>query len=300
MSSATTQPRDAVVVGVDVGPESERALLAGVEEALRLGRPLHLLHATGTGVVPWTVERLDRQRQVVERWREQAQARAPRLRVSAETHVDDAAAMLVRASRTASLVVVVASSLGRAASTLLGATTQKVVSHAACPVLVVPREGERSPTGPVVVGVDASDSCAPAVEWAFAVAAACGAPLQAVHTWWWEEPDPLFGGDEPGRDDEWGEEWADLAESQAMVVAEMLAGWRERYPDVAVTPIVLRGQAGPVLREYAEGARLLVVGTRGRGGFAGLLLGSVSSELVHTASCPVTVVPAPIPRAGGR
>ena len=64
-----------------------------------------------------------------------------------------------------------------------------------------------------------------------------------------------------------------------------------QYPEVPVSCTVVRGQAATMLREYAEDAQLLVVGTRGRGGFSGLLLGSVSSSLVHAAPCPVMVVP---------
>jgi nucleotide-binding universal stress UspA family protein len=279
------QPDGAVVVGVDDGTGCARALEAGVDEARRLGRPLHLVHATGVGVARWTQDRLRAQQEVTERWHERALELGGDLAVTHATHVEDAAAALVTASGTASVVVVDAGSSRRLASVLLGATVQKVAAYARCPVLVTPHEGEWSRTGPVVVGVDAAPHSVPAVAWAFSEAAARGAPVDAVHTWWWEEPDPFLTGGE------WESDWRDLAVTQEAAVSEMLAGWTERYPEVPVTTRVVRGQAATMLREYAADAQLLVVGTRGRGGFAGLLLGSVSSSLVHSAPCPVVVVP---------
>jgi nucleotide-binding universal stress UspA family protein len=285
MAASTMQPDGAVVVGVDEGPGCARALEAGVEESRRSGRPLHLLHATGTGVAPWTRERLHAQQEVGARWHERAVGLAGDLRITHETRVEDAAAMLVGASETAFVVVVDAGSSGRLAAVLLGATAQRVASSARCPVLVTPHERDWDRTGPVVVGVDAAQNSVPAVARAFAEAQARGVRLVAVHTWWWEEPDPFLTGSE------WENEWRDLAVTQEAAVSQMLAGWTERYPDVAVTTHVVRGQATTMLREYAEDAQLLVVGSRGRGGFTGLLLGSVSSSLVHSAPCPVMVVP---------
>jgi nucleotide-binding universal stress UspA family protein len=123
------------------------------------------------------------------------------------------------------------------------------------------------------------------LEWAFARASAEGASLVPVHTWWWEEPNPFLSGGE------WENEWIEAADSQKLELSEMLAGWREKYPDVEVRPTVVRGQAAVVLEDVSASSRLVVVGTRGRGGFAGLLLGSVSSHTAHHAHCPVVVVP---------
>jgi nucleotide-binding universal stress UspA family protein len=69
-----------------------------------------------------------------------------------------------------------------------------------------------------------------------------------------------------------------------------LAGWTEKYPQVEVTRVVTRDRAAHLLLEQSRRAQLVVVGSRGRGEFAGLVLGSVSNTLVHKADCPVAIV----------
>jgi nucleotide-binding universal stress UspA family protein len=81
-----------------------------------------------------------------------------------------------------------------------------------------------------------------------------------------------------------------LREEETAVLGEALAGWREKYPDVTVTPVVARDRAARALVGASHQASLVVVGSRGRGGFTGLLLGSVSQALLHHAGCPVAVV----------
>ncbi|WP_406830712.1 universal stress protein [Pedococcus sp. KACC 23699] len=285
MGRLDAQPRHAVVVGVDGSAAGHRALGVAVEQAHRLGRPLHALHATGVGIVPWTTQRLEAQDRIADAAARKAREADPSLAVTRETVVAEPAAALVAASETADLVVVDAGGLGRASGLLLGATSRPVAAHAHCPVLLTPHTGEWNEHGPVVVGVDASEHSVPAIAWAFAEASSREAPLLAVHTWWWEEPDPFLS----GRD--WEGEWRDVAESQRLEVAEMLAGWQEKYPDVQVATTLVRGHAATVLAEESRDGQLLVVGSRGRGGFKGLLLGSVSASLITHARCPVTVVP---------
>jgi nucleotide-binding universal stress UspA family protein len=173
---------------------------------------------------------------------------------------------------------------------VLGATTGKVASHARCPVLVVPDAWTPTDRTDVVVGVDDSEHSVPAVEWAFAEASARRAGLVALHAWWWEEPSPLF---DPPTDDEagWTEDWSAVVESRRVMMSELLAGWREKYPDVEVRVELVRGDPTAVLEEASREAQLVVLGTRGRGGFTGLLLGSVSSRALHHSQCPVVVVP---------
>jgi nucleotide-binding universal stress UspA family protein len=279
--------RAVVVVGVDGGQSAGRAVEEAATQALRCRQPLHIMHATGRTLVPWTTEHLQRVATVTEHCRHRAMTAAPGLDITSATEVDDPAAMLVEASRSASLVVLDGGRLGQAGAVLLGATAHSVVTHAECPVMVVPLAADWSTTGPVLVGVDAHDHSAPAVAWAFAEASRRGAPLVAVHTWWRDEANTyLAGTDQAGQR-------AQVVETHRRLVSEMLAGHREDHPDVVVREELLRGRAGTVLSQESRNAQLLVVGRRGLGGFPGLLLGSVSSHVIHHAHCPVVVVPSP-------
>ncbi|WP_270889316.1 universal stress protein [Pedococcus sp. 5OH_020] len=289
MNTMNTQPCQAVVVGVDHNPSSDRAVDVGVKQARVSHRPLHLVFATGVGLVPYTREYLATKLDFLRRRRDRAAEQAPDLDITYAVQVDDPAALLVKASATASLVVLGSAGLGQTVDVLRGATAAKLMAHAHCPVMVTPHAATWDVDGPIVVGVDATEHSTPALEWAFAQASAEGAELVPVHTWWWEEPDPFLSGGS------WEDEWVAMSQTQTLELSEMLAGWREKYPDVAVSPTVVRGQAAEILVEASPSSRLVVVGTRGRGGFAGLLLGSVSIHTAHRASCPVVVVPSTHP-----
>ena len=134
---------------------------------------------------------------------------------------------------------------------------------------------------PVVVGVDGTLLSEAALAFAFDAASARRAPLVVVHTWLDGLADPEMA---PLVD------WRGLAEDEEIALAERLAGWGEKYPDVAVERVVVEGRATQVLRDRTQHAQLLVVGSHGHGEFAGFVLGSVSSALVHGAGCPVAVV----------
>ena len=134
-------------------------------------------------------------------------------------------------------------------------------------------------TAPVVVGVDGSDASHVALAWAAEYARRFELPLEAVIAW---DFGPYYGYPVPDFDEEL-RTWAtdSIAESIRTVLGE----------DAQVTQRVVRGQSAPVLLEAAKDASLLVVGTRGRGAFAGMLLGSVSQHCVSHAACPVVVIP---------
>jgi len=105
-----------------------------------------------------------------------------------------------------------------------------------------------------------------------------------VHTWWWE---PLEG---VSLGEPWTGDWTQIASQESALISELLAGWTDRYPDVPVERQVVRGDPVVELLEQSGHASLLVVGSRGRGGFIGLLLGSVSRRILKRATCPVAVV----------
>lgn len=280
------QPPGAVVAGVNHKPSDDLAIAEGVSHARLSHRPLHLVHAIRPGIVPWSEEYLQLRDERLRATRDQVADMAPDLSITHTVHVEDPAAMLVAASATAHLVVLGSLGLSRTADVVRGATTRKVVSHAACPVLITPHTGAWDETSPVVVGVDTSDHSVPALDWAFAAASARGARLVAAHTWWRDKASgsALAGEEGPGDD-------AAVVASRRLVLAEMLAGWSEKYPDVRFRTQLSWGSAGLLLEDLSATSQLVVVGTRGRGGFKGLLLGSVSDHVAHHAHCPVVVVP---------
>jgi nucleotide-binding universal stress UspA family protein len=153
-------------------------------------------------------------------------------------------------------------------------------------VVVVREDGTRGDprSGHVVVGVDGSEASQPAIGYAFAFASSTGKRLTAVHTWWWE---PLEG---VSLGEPWVGDWTQIASQEETLVSELLAGWSQTYPDVQVRQHVVRGDPVVELLDHSDGASLLVVGSRGRGGFIGLVLGSVSRRILKRATCPVAVV----------
>ena len=85
-------------------------------------------------------------------------------------------------------------------------------------------------------------------------------------------------------------DWSDRQNREEEVLAERLAGWQEQYPDVRVHRSLVCAKPARWLLEQSEGAQLVVIGSHGRGGFSGMLLGSVSSAVAHSAKVPVIVV----------
>ncbi|MBB4919784.1 universal stress protein [Streptosporangium saharense] len=190
---------------------------------------------------------------------------------------------LIEAAAHAELLVVGSHGLGGFEGMLLGSVALGVAGHAPCPVAVV-RRRPAEPRGRVVVGVDGSPAGVDAVAFAFAEAEIRGAELHAVHAW----NRPIVGcGPFALADAE------ETAQQERRALAEALAGWGERHPDVKVTERLEYGHPVEVLREASTEADLLVVGSRGRGDLTALLLGSVSHSLLHHAACPVVVTPFP-------
>ncbi|MFB1296597.1 universal stress protein [Mycobacterium sp. pW049] len=191
---------------------------------------------------------------------------------------------LADVSRTADLIVVGSRGLGKWERRLLGSVSTGLVQHAHCPVAVIHDEDPLIPhpsEAPVVVGVDGSPASEHATAIAFDEASRRGVGLIAVHTWsdaGYELPDAG---------------WTEIQPEEDMLLAERLAGWQERYPDVAVKRVVCRDQPARRLLDEAAEAQLLVVGSHGRGGFAGMLLGSVGLQVVQSARVPVIVARRP-------
>ncbi|NUP16438.1 MAG: universal stress protein [Streptomyces sp.] len=284
-----------VVVGVDGSPSSMAAVEVAAREAGLRGVALRLVHAFGqpaahipAGGRPWEPSGAGL-RELIDGTLIKAERRghdtAPGIEILREVVVGDPVTVLEIESRSASLAVVGSRGLSRFGALLLGSTAGHLAAHAACPVLVVRRRPD--PAGPVLLAVDGSPAARGAVEFAFAHASLHGVRLVALHAWSvrteraYEAPaDPPFVTYDEGR----------LQDEEERVLAEALGGLRDRYPDVVVDRRLVRGRVRHSLIEASAGAGLVVVGARGRGGFAGLLLGSVSQAVLHHAQCPVAVV----------
>ncbi len=289
---ASNVPGRRVVVGVDGSDSALRAVRWAAEDAGRRGVPLRLVHTfvpltsyAPRAVDPRTLHTAMRDRG--REWLDQASAVAaqagPGLSVDAVLVEASPVTTLVRESRDAALVVLGSRGLGGFTGLLVGSTAVGLAGRARCPVVVV-RGAYEETAGPVVVGVDGTPTGEAAIAFAFAEAAARGAELVAVHAW----TDLLV---ETAVATSAG--LLDLApvEQQAEeLLAERLAGWGQEYPDVRVTREVVHDRPARALLRHAEHARLLVVGSRGRGGFRALVLGSTSQHLLYHAPCPVVVV----------
>lgn len=285
-----------VVVGVDGSPASLRAVDAAAWEAERRRVPLLLAFGymayvpiSAPGWVPsGSVFELAEQDAlaVLDEAKRRVAAAYPGLTVHTRAINGPGASVLVTLSRDASLVVTGSRGRGGFAGLTLGSVAAQVAAHAHAPVLVVRPGGDER--GPVVVGVDGSPEAMAATEFAFDEASARGVPLVALYVWW-SLPRKNLGPVTPTRYD------AEEAQAEAdRMLAEAIAGWKEKYPDVPVERRAVADMNPPAaLVDASSGASLVVVGSRGRGGFASLLLGSVSRALVCHAKAPVAVVHKP-------
>ncbi|MEO3781124.1 universal stress protein [Micromonospora sp. B11E3] len=295
-----------VVVGVDGSPSSLAAAEHAARAASRRSRPLLLvhgyLHPLGYGVplnpydlgVPAPTEE---SRRMLEEAADGLRRRWPGLDVGVRQVTGGPAASLVEESRRAELVVVGSRGLGGFAGLLLGSVGAQVAAHAHCPVLVVrPAEQPIPVDGPVLAGVDGSERGRLAVALAADEAARRDVPLALVHVRAADDarpvPDALGeagAASRAGSDDLLAQSDDLLAESDDLLAAAATEV-RAAHPGLAVEERPVRA-AKPerALVEASGGAALLVVGTRGRGGFAGLLLGSVAQTVVQHAHCPVLV-----------
>jgi nucleotide-binding universal stress UspA family protein len=188
---------------------------------------------------------------------------------------------LIDASKDARMIVVGSQGMGALGRMLLGSVSTALIQHAHCPVAVIHSSEGATPdvNAPVVVGIDGSPASEGALALAFDEASRRGVDLVALHVWSDVGVFPVLGMD-----------WRDRESQGAEVLAERLAGWYERYPDVQVRRMLECDKPARWLLHESERAQLVVVGSRGRGGFPGMLVGSVSSAVAHSAKIPVIVV----------
>ncbi len=290
-----------IVVGYDGSSGSRDALAWAMRTAALCDREVDVVHAWSAGILPaqvvTTVTPAPEWQQAAQAILAEALERAPAIAdgvtVSGELAVGSPAAVLLEASHTAHMMVLGSRGHGGFVDLLTGSTSVQVASHASCPTVVVrpsdPAGAKGSQAGRVVVGVDGSPVSEAALAFAVEQASWRGVGLTAVHGW------DITYMNVPGRVGAIPAEMQQAErETAETLVAETLAGWQEKYPDVDIATWVPQMSPVGALVDASSGAELLVVGTRGRGGFRSLLLGSVSHSVLHHAHGPVAVVP-PLP-----
>lgn len=285
-----------VVVGVDGSATSLVAAEHAAEEAALHGTGLRVVQALSWPTAPVlsgvTVEGSAAEafynwaEESVEEAAARARKTAPGVEVNGSVALGEVLPVLTKMSESALLLAVGGKGRGAFSGLLLGSVASKLASHSRCPLLVV--RGEADPSGPVVAGVDGSPANQDAVAFAFEEASLRQKDLVAAHMWseWSVPPTPP-----PDPSAPYARAAGQLREEESALLSEALAGHTERYPDVHVEHRVVKGRAREGLIEASRGARLLVVGARGHGGFKGMLLGSVSQAALNHAHCPVIVVP---------
>ncbi len=280
-----------IVVGLDPAEPCSASLDWALNEARLRARPVELKLARGIALPAQsdigleTIMPASVAQSIVEQAIEYAHDSQPSVQVQSQVHSGGAASVLVTASRDAEAVVVGRQGFGRIAGTMLGSTSAQVAAYAHAPVVVIDTNLAPRPHGQVVVGVDGSPANRAAIQYGFEAAHLRGVPLAAVYAWRLNLPEQATL--------PWLSKEASrlLAAEQERVLHEAMAGWAATYPDVPVRFVLSRQLPVDRLVAEARSAGLLVVGSRGRGGFRGLLLGSVSQGVLHRPrQCPIAII----------
>lgn len=279
-----------IIVGVDASAVSRLALRWATAEAARRGARLRIVHAYN----PYLPDVAFFAAEIEETAREAATAvaadaaedvrrRAPEVEVRTDVVCGGAAGALISAAQPGDLVVVGNRGRSELAAAVAGSTCQQVALHAPASVAVI-RPQMRAEDGPVIVGHDGSEAAEAVLLTAFDQAEARSCGLTVVRAFRPSTPAWPVDGRPP--------KVFNVATARTALTAELesaVAPLVEKYPTVKVDVRVAAGDPAQLLVENSRKARLVVVGSRGHGGFAGLLLGSVGLHLLHHAQCPVLI-----------
>jgi nucleotide-binding universal stress UspA family protein len=278
-----------IVVGVDGSDPSFAATHWAAQEAHRRGATLRVVHAYEwawpgahfTNTPPAETAAREQADQLVAAAVTVANAAAD-VPVTGQAVRGRPAQTLIETARSADLLVVGSRGRGGFVNLLLGSISQQVATHAEVPVVVVPAPAGTA-DGPVVVGVDGSPGAEHALRLGFEAAALRGVQLLAIRTYYVPPVLRAYG------------VTPHVADTTEIEIAEQkglddaVASWRDAFPNVPVETRVVKGTTAEVLVNASETAQLVVVGTRGHGGFTGLLLGSVGQQLLHHTHSPVLI-----------
>jgi len=284
-----------IVVGVDGSSSSSQALAWAVEQAVSEHRAITLVHAVPpitpawldpAGSTPREARELalhDKGQDVLDRAREDVQRLGPDVTVFSECRIEDPRESLVELSGTASMMVLGSRGRGHMRSLLLGSTTVAVVRHALCPVVVHRPTTSSYARNGIAVGADATEASLPVLEFAYRQAAIRQLPLTVVHSFWYfQQPAAV--------EDAFADPDRAMAQHR-LALAESLAGFAEKYPDVTVNIEIDQGMPERYLLRLADQMNMLVVGAHHGTRAQQFMFGSVSVWLVEHATCPVTVIP---------
>ena len=278
-----------IVVAVDGSSQSSVAASWAARDAVLRNVPLTVVHAVATPTTTWPpvpypdslVTALeDEGKKAVMHAVKIAEEAMPDRKVPIKRQLvySTPALALINMSEQAEMIVMGTAGRGLLARGVLGSVSSTVVRHANCPVAVIHDEDLPDPQAPVLVGIDGSPVSESATEIAFDEASRRGVDLVALHAW-----------SDIAVSDFHEHDWSALEGEAQRSLAESLAGWQERYPDVTVHREVVRDHPARQITERSASAQLVVVGSHGRGGLTGVLLGSVSNAVLHSVRIPVIV-----------
>jgi nucleotide-binding universal stress UspA family protein len=279
-----------ILVGVDGSAQSDAAICFATRESVMRDAPLTLMHVIEP--VPEWASRAEQSR-IAQVWEANARDVIEHARKTASASVTDSGsldlrtevvcspvvAMFLVASTDAQMVVLGSRGMTPLGRFLLGSVSNSALHHAHCPVAVIHEVDTADQSGPVLVGVDGSPASDKAIALAFDEASRRGADLVALHAWSDVAVFPILGMD-----------WREYEAQGEEILAERLAGFQQEYPDVKVRRQLVCDKPARWLIDESRHAQLVVVGGHGRGGFPGMLLGSVSSALAQSAQAPLIVV----------
>jgi len=285
-----------ILVGVDGSANSDAAVRWAAQEAAMRNVPLTVVHVASPlvggwsawefaaapppeGFVEWQEAEANGVVADAARVAERSTADHRPLRISPDVVFAQVVPTLVDLTKEAQMIAVGRQGQGAFSSALLGSVSNALVHHAHCPVAVIHEDtGPAQSNAPVLVGVDGSTASELATAIAFEEAAFRGVDLVVLHSWSDHELS-----DFPGLP------WSEMSATAHQTLVERLAGWQERYPEITVQLVVVEDKPARHLVERSTSAQLVVVGSHGRGGFAGMHLGSVSTAVVHAVRAPVIV-----------